>query len=99
MSPFTMHTLCVVIFIATMTPYILLLRRSQESFGLLGVGVTAGLFIGPALLLAISHGARLERPRLEVAASITNDFLKNLLSIHNSDCHQQGASLPVVFYV
>jgi hypothetical protein len=50
-SPFVMRTLCVVIFIAIMTPYVLLLRWSQENFGLLGVGVTAALVIGPALLL------------------------------------------------
>ena len=47
-----MRTLCVVVFIAIMTTYVLLLRWSQENFGLLGVGVTAALFIGPALLLA-----------------------------------------------
>jgi hypothetical protein len=47
-----MRTLCVVIFIAIMTPYVLLLRWSQENVGLLGIGVTTALFIGPALLLA-----------------------------------------------
>jgi len=51
-SPFIMRTLCVVIFIAIMTPYVLLVRWSQENFGLLGIGATAALFIGPALLLA-----------------------------------------------
>jgi hypothetical protein len=51
MSPFITRTLCVVLFIAIMTPYILLLRWSQENFGLLGVAVTAVLFIGLALLL------------------------------------------------
>ena len=52
MSPFITRTLCVVLFIAIMTPYILLLRWSQENFGLLGVGATAAPFIGRALLLA-----------------------------------------------
>ena len=51
MSLFIMRTLCVVIFIAIMTPYIMLLRWSQENFGLLGVGVTTAPFVGSELLL------------------------------------------------
>jgi hypothetical protein len=50
-SPFIMRILCVVIFITIMTPYVLLLRWSQENFGFMGVAVTAALCIGLALLL------------------------------------------------
>jgi hypothetical protein len=50
-SPFIMRTLCVVIFIAIMTPYVLLVRWSQENFGLLGVAVIAALVIGLGMLL------------------------------------------------